>query len=296
MGSFCPNCSAENDAGARFCRKCGARLYPQDLHEASTRDLPPEGAGTSPGPQPRSTGHVDRVETASPPAGFTPAPHYVPPQAGPVAAPYPGGVPAPRKGRSWPVILLATFAGLVLLCGAGGFFIYSAVKKAAEESGVSIEGGKVKVKPPDGGVTFVANADPEDLSEADRKWYYPNADIAMYTSGGDQGEQGMTMIMSSSDTIETIVAHYKTLMGESVQVNDIRDNADRVVTLSAESQSVTIHEDPGARQRQIIVAAGEDGSGMGRPEIPGGDYEPPGVDVPEPPEPPSVPPPRPPSR
>jgi hypothetical protein len=278
MGFSCPNCSADNEGTARFCRKCGARLYPEDLHEASTRNLEPGAAQPATSDTPaRSTGRIDRTETAPPPAGFGVAPNYVPPPVGSMAGPYPGGYPEPRKQRNWAVILLAAFASLVLLCGVGGLVLVSTIRSTVQEKGVSFDDKGIQVKDPDSGSTFmVGEVDPSKLSETASEWYYPDSTISMYNeqSGGE-----LNLIMTSHDDPDSIAAHYKSVLGDVVTTTDHTDGEDRTVSLSAEERNVTIVSDPMGEGTQIIVSLG-DKSGP-RHGIPGG--VPGGIPTPPPP-------------
>jgi hypothetical protein len=191
------------------------------------------------------------------------------------------------------MILVATFATLALVCGLGGFFIFSAVRQAAESQGVSFDKGGITHKDPTTGQTSrIGNVDPSELTPEEREWYFPGAQIVVYTSEGDGNS--LTMVMQTEDSLDEALAFYKKKLGPEVHTSDIRDGGDRTISLSGESSNVTIIDESGPGPNQIVVALsdpsgeeefveGEDGE---IPEVPDVD-----VDIPEVPEPPTPPPP-----
>jgi hypothetical protein len=271
MGYSCPNCSAENEENARFCRKCGARLYPEDVHEASTRNLDPQTAGSDPA-QGRTTGRVDGAQTAPRPAGYGPSPNYVPPP-GPMASPYPAGMPMPPKRRNWAMILLAVFAGIVLLCGVGGMVIHSIVRNAAEKIEAS-KGRPITIEGDDGDKVIVQNplggeVSPDALPEDLQEWWYPGAVISQFVSDSQGGRNHRVLIMSTQDDVREVVEHYREVIGEGAEINEVTANGHEVGSLKKDDATVAITRNgPRAANTQIVVDLGGPGWGAHGPVPP----------------------------
>jgi hypothetical protein len=223
MSFQCPNCGTGLEGTERFCRKCGSRILPEDLHEAATRSF-----DDAPLPLPQQT-PVDPLQSSgaeSTPmtprqtqvAGYVP-PHYGVPTGGvppgvpaypPMSAPATGSL---RKPRNWKVIFGVIFMSLVLFCGTGGFLFYSAWSSVAERISVG-EDGEVTVDTGDGEIMWQAPS--VDKLPADiRDWVYPGATVRTFvrnTSGGEDRER--VLVLTTKDDTAKVTEFYRKRLPE----------------------------------------------------------------------------------
>ena len=222
MSFQCPNCGTDLEGTERFCRKCGSRILPEDLHEANTRafdDAPlPLPQHTPVDPLPSSG--VESAPMSPRPtqvAGYVP-PHYGSPTDSappgfpaypPMAAPVTGSV---RKPRNWKLIFSVIFVSLVLFCGTGGFLLYRAVHSVAEKFAIGEDG--VTLDTGDGEITWSAPS-VDKLPPDVQDWVYPGATVRTFvqnTAGGEDKEK--VLLLTTQDDVAKVTEFYRKRLPE----------------------------------------------------------------------------------
>ena len=129
---FCTNCGAEVEPGQRFCNKCGAPVDPGAVN-INVQQTMTEGQGIS--------------GFQTPPEGQN-IPNFQPAQAGQYVQ-----APSRELPKSWPIILIACIAVLIMIAGfVGAFFGIRYLKDLAEkpvEDGFWLDGDDYGAVDPD---------------------------------------------------------------------------------------------------------------------------------------------------
>jgi hypothetical protein len=294
MSFQCPNCGAGLEGTERFCRKCGSRILPEDLTEATTRSFddpsvpPPPGAPTGYRPSagaesspmtPRPTQHADYVP-----------PHYGAPTGGVppgVPAYQPGGPVVAKKKRNWALILGIAAACLILFCGTGGYLLFSAWQ--------SVSGPNFEVGSPDGD-RVVVNPSADRVPEELQQWVYPGSDIRTFVHEARSGN--LVLVLSTNDDVNKVAEYYRQFKPSQGRVMEQKEGNGQATNLIYGNVVINIVRPPVFDQGtvvNVVVEGGGDGSGEeGDPDADAdpdpdadGDVPPP---VPTPPPPPPPPP------
>jgi hypothetical protein len=218
MGFQCPNCGTSIEGTERFCRKCGTRILPEDLHEASTRSLDASTGGVRPG------------APLADPGPYAP-PQYMPPAGGPMVqgpSPYPLGAPSGQvtTRRSWLKIFGIALLVCILTCGVGAIFfgnmVAGIVRHRIDEKRSAASQPSEAPAPPatdmPEAVPPVPDGAPEDLSDELKPWWYPGAKIDAVVENPVPYGPKQILTMKSSDDPKKVAAYYRERIPKNAMV------------------------------------------------------------------------------
>ncbi len=219
----CPDCENDATLGARFCRTCGGRLFPEsDVTTATTRSYSPEQAAAAQFAAPETP----------------PAQNFAPPNAIPDPVmdsvntarlyhppPVPANQDVERPKKSWKALwitLAIIFVMLVVSVGMAGFFISKQIRGAIEQgkrtdrrAPVGIPGIPDIPPPP----ALPASGEAKSIQLDDLK--YPDASIEENHKAA--GQEILEMV--TDDSLDEVKEFYRDALGIDPMVENQKEKS-----------------------------------------------------------------------